>query len=983
MSTSWFAVWLLAAVHTTTLRPPPPVGGAPNGLGGAAIELVGEGGLPPPPLRDDEISDTGDSGAAGEGVPTAQQRRESEFQGHLVRGKRAERERRWRDAEREFRGALELEPTDPEGLRGRAHARHARTKRGRCPRSAIEDLALLQVYDPRGLWLTERSHLLKWTAPPCESYENDRLQWAEELSALRPGRRGRPQDVAALAARLHTDLAQQGHQVASHLSAARKQIERFLGECVKASRRVPAEHLHLAALIYRLSGQVDKALGIYATLRGEYPDDVRGKKAEEELRIQLRVAELKAKQAGPPTPEAEAALRRAVAFMSEGDLSAASAQLDRAIEIFPWFPEAYYRRADIHARDGEFSEAIVAFQTAIAMDPYNHAAYMALGLLYYKRFPGASDEEARTQLAAALRLRPDLHTLHFYLGHLHARAQRREEARQHFQKFIERSPIDDPQLRVARDALRDLERDTRELRYKLPQPAPDELNRLDPELQQLINEAYVTAELGDLDRARQGLQRARERYPEEPAVLNALAEVVYSLGGEQEANVFWSQSLILDDNQMLVHERLGLSSRDPDLATQHLRKAASLGSATARFSLSRRLWEQFSWFSASEELSEYLRQAGPYDLNWDRAERFRERIDQFFFRFYTVCGSLFGLALALVLWRVYRRLRGASLAQFLRQEPKSFPEVARTLSLIRHEILKHNTAFLSDVGQAIAVEAEDADTRAILLARRLFGDGPMAPKRGGGGRPRRGQRGIYGRFLGYIVDLEKVGRSHGVHLNLFRKDATFRAMIRAFEATAAHVDELRAPYALRSSERLELARVLERSGDVLGRRAFEQLSGTINSLCVVDVIPRLLISVLRRVAAEDQFGSVEIAPLRVRGRGARIRVFRTDLEDILANVLRNSLRSSVLYAATPIALAVDLTTEVDDITGLTTLAIRIKDQSTERLTNEMLRGRYVERGMGITADLLSRYDASIAVEPEPHWAKAVVLRFFVVEETSH
>ena len=45
-----------------------------------------------------------------------------------------------------------------------------------------------------------------------------------------------------------------------------------------------------------------------------------------------------------------------------------------------------------------------------------------------------------------------------------------------------------------------------------------------------------------------------------------------------------------------------------------------------------------------------------------------------------------------------------------------------------------------------------------------------------------------------------------------------------------------------------------------------------------------------------------------------------------------------------------------------------------------LRGRYVERGMGITADLLSRYDGSIAVEPEPGWQKAVVLRFFTVEE---
>ena len=86
------------------------------------------------------------------------------------------------------------------------------------------------------------------------------------------------------------------------------------------------------------------------------------------------------------------------------------------------------------------------------------------------------------------------------------------------------------------------------------------------------------------------------------------------------------------------------------------------------------------------------------------------------------------------------------------------------------------------------------------------------------------------------------------------------------------------------------------------------------------------------------------------------------------------------YAPSPLELGVELELEVDEITGLETLAIRVTDRSPERLTNEMLRGRYVERGMGITADLLSRYDGSIAVEPQTDWEKAVVLRFFAVEE---
>jgi hypothetical protein len=167
---------------------------------------------------------------------------------------------------------------------------------------------------------------------------------------------------------------------------------------------------------------------------------------------------------------------------------------------------------------------------------------------------------------------------------------------------------------------------------------------------------------------------------------------------------------------------------------------------------------------------------------------------------------------------------------------------------------------------------------------------------------------------------------------------------------------------------------------VLGRQAFERLSGLIRELCVTNVDAKLIESVYAQVVGEKQFDGREIAPIEVSGGSAPVRIFRTDLEDILTNVFRNSLRSSVLYAPPPVGIAVELSTEIDDITGLGSIAIRIKDRSPEQLSNEMLRGRYVERGMGITVDLLSRYDGAIGVEPEPGWSKAVVLRFFILED---
>ncbi|MFY0541695.1 hypothetical protein [Nannocystis pusilla] len=205
-------------------------------------------------------------------------------------------------------------------------------------------------------------------------------------------------------------------------------------------------------------------------------------------------------------------------------------------------------------------------------------------------------------------------------------------------------------------------------------------------------------------------------------------------------------------------------------------------------------------------------------------------------------------------------------------------------------------------------------------------------------------------------------------------------MIAAFEDLRGLEGLQRAPNRERHGLKLEWARRLSRSGHVLGRKAFEELSGVIRSLCIVAVDPATIREIFAQVVAEPQFAKVQIAEPQIAGEGAKIRVFHTDLEDIVTNVLRNSLQSSVLYSPKPIALGIDLVTEMDEITGLSTLAIRIKDRSTEQLSNEMLRGRYVERGMGITADLLSRYDGSIAVEPERGWQKAVVLRFFTVEE---
>lgn len=954
-----------------------------------------------PPAAEDDGGEVGDSAGGGEEAgelpldPEQQAALEqAEFEEHFKAAERALESRRFSEAIREYEAAKEIVDNDAAVLRGLAHARRGRTRKGRCPSEAIQDLLVVEAFDPMGLWLDERQNLVEWAGECQGAFDEHRLRLALELAkepASERGRAidGRPADIRVVAAQLYARQAEEAEnkgQADQARANALQQLEAYREECkgFDPERRPIADALELQGRMHEQMEQLDQAIAAYEQLVEHYPDDPRRKRAEErirDLRIQTDVRAMEKAQGGLPTPQAEEAYRQGIDAIGGGSLGVAETQLRRAVELSPWFPEAQFQLGRVLAQKQKYPEAIEALQFAIAMNRSNYEYSMELGLLYYKRYTGQQDEAARENLERALTLRSDLYQLHYYLGDLYAREGRREEAREHYQKYIDAAPDGISLKQQARDAIDNLEREEVEQIKVVPQLRPETLRRLDPELQRTINEAYVIGtEHGDWDRAERHLLSARDQFPQSPELLNELAKVVHAQGRAGEARRYWEDSLQLDADQWDVHEILGMMVPTPSEKVEHLRVAAEHGRLAARYSLAEILWDQFKWFDASTELDRYLAEADEFHVMWEQAQQRRAQWDEKFLQAYLAAGLLTLLLLSFPISRIYRRFRGASLGQLLEREPKSFPEVARILSLIRHEILKHNTAFLSDVGHALEMGESDADARSMLLARRLFGESSRDPDLE---RLRASERhGIYGRFLGYCDELQQVARSYGVTLNLYRKDPIFSEMLRAFEQVASRGKWLRQPDGLRQGQRLELARTLLRSGHVLGRKAFERLSGLIHELCVVEVDHALVRDVYERVCQEDRLAGIEIAPLSVGGEGARIRIFRTDLEDILANVFRNSLRSSLQYAAPPVGLGVDLVAETDEITGLTSLALRVKDRSSERLSNEMLRGRYVERGMGITADLLSKYDASIAVEPEPGWEKAVVLRFFTVEESA-
>jgi signal transduction histidine kinase len=312
-----------------------------------------------------------------------------------------------------------------------------------------------------------------------------------------------------------------------------------------------------------------------------------------------------------------------------------------------------------------------------------------------------------------------------------------------------------------------------------------------------------------------------------------------------------------------------------------------------------------------------------------------------------------GLGVAVpVLWVVSRR-RGASLAELLDRAPTTWRDVARIVSAIRHEVLKHHTTLLPAVADAL----DDGDPEpATWTSERLFAAG-----------------GPLDRFDGYVAELEQLGRRVGVSLDLRRKDPTFAPLLRAM----GRLRGLRRTLA-RGGRRA--AGELRDISACLHDITYPALGVLIRRMCVLSLDEALLRRVWQAVADEPAFRGASLPALELEGDldGLHLRIWKDELVDILVNVVRNAVQASVDGGHPRVGIAVG--TEEDPVTYLERVVVRVRDDAARRISTAMIRSRYIEGGLGLTVDLISRNGGSIHVEDEPGWSKAVVVRLPRVED---
>ena len=708
----------------------------------------------------------------------------------------------------------------------------------------------------------------------------------------------------------------------------------------------PDEALVLAlADALQEQGDTDEARGFL--LRLEWPDGIPERVAEREdwWRL-LSVAEAR-RQAGAVRLSAVdraalQALRRRLAAESESR-DAVTALLESFAARHPRAPEVWLALADARAEADALDGVGEALATAVSLAPDDPQVQARWARHLDTHFGGRLAGRAADAFAAAARRAPFEPQLWADWARTAAQAERYDEAREAAAHYLELAPAG-----PAADAMRTL---TGDLARKPPVPARlPEGESCPAEVPDEACDAFFLAQvLQDEERLDEALEQARRAGALAPSwwqVSHLEAQVLWQLGRTDAARERWQRMLDERPDDVLIHNLLAsaaASEGDAQGARERWTEAAALGSDLARLELARLDWASGHWLAARQRLATYQ---GGTDGDDGAAAALRERFD----RTVGALGvlGLGGLLGGLLAWRWWRG--GETVDDLLSRAPRLAPELARLAATVRHEVIKHRTTLLP----ALAAQLDAGDVQHAAWAS---GELAVASER-------------FGTIEAQLVDL---ARGHGVRLALGR-DPVFGPLRSTFQEIDRHRAALRT-----GTVSTDLLRRWSQALNVEGYRGLGRLVRRVTATRIdADWLGSLAKAVVREPRLRDESLEIEVD----LDGSVEVGIYPSELHDVLTNLLRNAAHAVVQQGGGRVGVRVGI--EADPITGLEEVCLRVRDTARGRLTTAMIRGRFIERGLGLAVDLVSRAGGSIRVEREPGWEKAVVVRLRRIErEAEH
>ena len=677
------------------------------------------------------------------------------------------------------------------------------------------------------------------------------------------------------------------------------------------------------------------------------------------------------------SPQVRTLTTQARRLFQQQRLKEAERALRQALELAPQHTDARGLLGDVLRAAGQRERAELEYLRGLAFNQGSAELHARLGELYLEGDEARRAAEAVVLLSRALQLRPDWAELHLSLARALRLSGDLPRALRSVRTYLAATPEEtkrDEALALEQTLDRLLAREGSAAVAVLPDGrAPQRGKR---ELIDKLNRARAHLARGDTGAAVAELRMLPEA--ERSAEVRKLeARILHAAGQLDEAIAAFRSSLRLDPDQADAHQQLGvvLASQGQMLsARRHLLEAERRGSLEASFHLARvdvnaagdGLFSSLSnlpqLLSARGRLRRVLEQSTA-PLYVAPARTLRAQVNARL-RDLTLASLVAAIALVAGLALAIRwRWGGVDLKRLLSDAPESGPEVQRVISAIRHEVLKHNTLVLSGLVEAIE-DDRDAAAKASHLLRSLFGAA--------------GEEAVVHRFLGYVAELEQLGRAQGLRLNLRRADPALSPIFMGFDALARLRDKLERLAQLNPKQRRELVAQLKHASELLNTRAYQAVQRLLTELSVLSIDEALIQGVFQRTCREPALAEVPVEPLELQLEvelPCAVSMPRGAFEDILSNLIRNAIQSSLRESLSPVPVGLALRSEVNPITGHERLHFAVRDRSPQPLTTEMLHAQRSGSGLGLTASLLAKFGGALAVEEAPdQWAKEVVAK---------
>jgi Flp pilus assembly protein TadD len=752
------------------------------------------------------------------------------------------------------------------------------------------------------------------------------------------------------------------------------------------SNKKPQDALRLEiGDFYRDLGRADEALQWYRQI----DDEELGREAAGRI-WELEVEKQTRKFGWTRTAEAIPAKARMLAargrkVLAQKNHQEAERLFGEALALAPAFAEARADLGDLLRAAGRPADAELEYLRALAVDQGSAEILARLGDLYLAD-PSKEGRaaEAALFLTRALDLRPDWNDLHLSLARALRGAGDLPQALRHVRRYLASSAGS----RTRQKALA-LQREIEALLPANEVPAIASAGAADGAaadgdagelLPRALGRARARLARGEIDAAMAELRMLgeEERGPE---VLGLEARILLGAGRAAEAADTLRESLRREERQPVAHEQLGTILHglgEARGARIHLERAEQLGSEAASFHLARIAigdaeagplsWVDdaahvFSLMEARGRLERLLGR-GSLPLLGAEVETLHQRVAGRLRVVWAAGAALALIAALLALVAVVRVWGGTDLRRLIEAHPEAGPEVQRVLSAVRHEVLKHNTMMLSGLVEAIENDQGDAAAKASHFRRSLFGDGSGV--------------GVAARLPAYVGELRRIGRANRRRLNLKRKDAAIAPLLTGFRLLERSASSLSRYDGLSDGARGALLRNLQSASRLLNVEAHAEVRSLLDRLRILEVDEDLLGGLFERCRREPGFAAADFGPLLIDIAAVRpvgVIIPRGAFGDVLVNLVRNAIQSSLETGSKPVVIGIGVEDEVDPITGLERVVVLVRDRSRKVLTAEMLRGRYIEEGLGLTADLVSRYEGTLDVQPGAGgWSKAVVVK---------